>query len=199
MPDLGETPLQRDSAPPPVSGVPESFERFVDEHYQAAYRFAYSMTGNHNDACDLTQQAFYLAHTRSHQLRDPSKRKQWLFSILYREFLHVRRRATAHPEVTLEFSEPSLPPITVDYAAGLDSKSVLLALQTLDETYRMPLVLFYLNQLSYKEIASTLEVPIGTVMSRLARGKQMLRMRLEEGIQAPGKILPIHPERGSNG
>ena len=193
MPDPGEPHHS------PVAGLPEDFERFVDAHYQAAYRFAFSMSGNHHDACDLTQQAFYLAHTRSHQLRDPAKRKQWLFSILYREFLHGRRRTTAHPEVTLEFSEPSLPPINVDYAASLDSKSVLIALQTLDESYRVPVVLFYLNQLSYKEIAATLEMPIGTVMSRLARGKQMLRQRLEEGVGTSLKILPIRPERGANG
>src|SRR5471030_1003736 len=98
MPEQGEEPAGWESSPPTdahTSGVPESFERFVDEHYQAAYRFAFSMTNNHSDACDLTQQSFYLAHTRSHQLRDPAKRKQWLFSILYREFLHGRRRATA--------------------------------------------------------------------------------------------------------
>jgi RNA polymerase sigma-70 factor (ECF subfamily) len=173
--------------------VPKSFEAFVNEHYQAAYRFAFSMAGNHSDACDLTQQAFYLAHTRSHQLRDPAKRKQWFFSILYREFLHGRRRTIAHPEVNLEFSEAELPPIQVDYAANLDGKTIVAALQALEENYRMPLVLFYLNQLSYKEIAGTLELPIGTVMSRLARGKQMLRVRLGQMAPSASKIASVSP------
>jgi RNA polymerase sigma-70 factor (ECF subfamily) len=169
-----------DPATEPDSKPPEGFERFVDEYYQPAYRFAFSLTGNHNDACDITQQAFYLAYTRSHQLRDAAKRKQWLFTILHREFLSSRRRETAHPQINLEFSEPQLPPITVDHATNMDSKAVLLVLQELEVNFRIPLVLFYLDQLSYKEIAKTLDVPIGTVMSRLARGKQMLRLKLEE-------------------
>jgi RNA polymerase sigma factor (sigma-70 family) len=187
----------------PDSKAPESFERFVDQYYQAAYRFAFSLAGNHNDACDITQQAFYLAHTRSHQLRDDSKRKQWLFTILHREFLSTRRRETAHPQISLEFSEPLLPPITVDHATNMDGKAVLLVLQDLDVNFRIPLVLFYLEQLSYKEIATTLDVPIGTVMSRLARGKQMLRQRLEEKRTGdPGKIIPVrqpNAEGGANG
>ncbi len=185
-----------DFAPDSASG-PESFVLFVEAHYQAAYRFAFSLCGNHPDACDITQQAFYLAHTKGHQLRDDSKRKQWLFTILHREFLRTRRRETAHPQTSLEFSEPLLPPIHVDHAIHLDSKAVLLVLQTLDENFRMPLVLFYLDQLSYKEIAATLDLPIGTVMSRLARGKQMLRQRLEEDrVGDAGKIVPMpQPKR----
>ena len=172
--------------------MPESFEQLVEEYYQPAYRFAFSLSGNHSDACDITQQAFYLAHTRSHQLRDPAKRKQWLFTILHREFLRTRRRETAHPQSALEFCEHALPHIHVDHAATLDSKTVLLALQTLDENFRMPLALFYLDQLSYKEIAAALDIPIGTVMSRLARGKQMLRQRLEEKrVGDNGKIIPL--------
>ena len=164
----------------------------MEEYYQPAYRFAFSLSGNHSDACDITQQAFYLAHTRSHQLRDPAKRKQWLFTILHREFLRTRRREIAHPQSALEFCEHELPPIHVDHAATLDSKAVLLALQTLDENFRVPLALFYLDQFSYKEIAAALEIPIGTVMSRLARGKQMLRQRLEQRrVENNGKIIPL--------
>ncbi len=190
-PDPG--PEQVPSAAQPAADaadLPPSFESFVELHYQAAYRFALSLSGNHNDACDITQQAFYLAFTRSHQLRDPAKRKQWLFTILHREFLRGRRRENAHPEVNLEFSEPVLPHIDVDHASGLDSKALLVVLQSLDPDFRIPLVLFYLEQLSYKEIAATLEVPIGTVMSRLARGKQMLRQRFEKGGRR-GQVVPI--------
>jgi len=184
----------------PGKPVPADFERFVDEHYQMAYRFAFSLTGNHNDACDITQQAFYLAYTRDHQLRDANKRKQWLFTILHREFLSTRRRETAHPQINLEFSEPELPHIHVDHASCIDSKALLLVLQGLDENFRVPLVLFYLDQLSYKEIAAALGVPIGTVMSRLARGKQMLRHRLEERTrEGTGKIVPLSRPEAEGG
>jgi RNA polymerase sigma-70 factor, ECF subfamily len=182
------------------AGVPESFERLVEEYYQPAYRFAFSLSGNHNDACDITQQAFYLAHTKRHQLRDPAKRRQWLFTILHREFLRMRRRDTAHPHTTLEFSEHELVPINVDHATSLDSKTLMRVLETLDEHFKIPLVLFYLDQLSYKEIAATLEVPIGTVMSRLARGKQILRQRLEQKHEEDiNKIVPLRQSAAEGG
>lgn len=172
------------------SADPASFIKLVEEHYQAAFRLAFSLSGNHSDASDITQEAFYRAHTRAHQLRDEGKRKQWLFTILHREFLQTHRRESAHPKVTLEVSEHELPHISVDHAALLDSKSVLLALHALDEVFRIPLVLFYLRQLSYKEISVALDVPIGTVMSRLARGKQMLRQTLETAADSHFSPLP---------
>jgi RNA polymerase sigma-70 factor (ECF subfamily) len=194
MADSDSTPSVRDEATPP-----QSFEKFVDAHYRAAYGFAYNLCGNHNDACDITQQAFYLAQTRAHQLRDDSKRKQWLFTILHREFLRDHRRQASHPEVNLELSEPALPHITVDHATALDSKDLRAALQMLDEGHRTPVVLFYFNQLSYKEIADVLEVPIGTVMSRLARGKQILRQKLEEGAGSKSVPRTQNDREGQNG
>ena len=164
---------------------PSCFQKLVEEHYKPAYRFAYSLCGNHHDACDVTQQAFYYAQTKLHQLRDATKMKQWLFSILYREFLSIRRRDTTHPQTSLEFSESELPHISVDHAMSLDGKTILIVLQALHEHFRAPIVLFYLKQLSYKEIALTLDVPIGTVMSRLARGKEILRQQLEKARIGP--------------
>ena len=173
-----------------------SFEQFVDEHYQAAYRFALTLCCNPDEAGDLTQQAFFIAQTKGHQVRDPSKKKQWLFTVLRREFLHARRHVTTRQEQNLELSESSLPQIRVDYAAKLDAQTVLAALQALDEHHRVPLSLFYFEQLSYKEIADVIEAPIGTVMSRLARAKALLRERLESGRTAgsEGKIVSLPSE-----
>ena len=70
----------------------DSFEAFVEEHYQAAYHFALSLARHEADACDLTQQAFCIAQAKFHQVRDGSKQKSWLFTILMREFLRARRR-----------------------------------------------------------------------------------------------------------
>src|SRR5712671_2712561 len=67
------------------------FEQIVAQHYEPLYRFAFSLTRAEADACDLTQQTFYLWATKGHQLRDPSKVKSWLFTILHREFLRVRK------------------------------------------------------------------------------------------------------------
>lgn len=158
----------------------DDFERLVEEQYQPAYRFALSLCGNYDDACDLTQQAFAIAQVKLHQVREPSKQKAWLFTVLRREFLHSRRRRSQRDHHSLEFVEAELPPIIVDHAAHLDARSAMTALQGLDEHYRVPLSLFYFEQLSYREIAEALATPIGTVMSRLARGKEVLRQRLAD-------------------
>jgi RNA polymerase sigma-70 factor (ECF subfamily) len=179
--------------------MPDAFEQFVEDHYRSAYLFAYSLCGKHEDACDLTQQAFFIAQTKGAQVRDESKRKQWLFTIVRREFLHGRRSASAHPQSNLELVERELPLISVDHAATMDSKSVLAVLLGLDESFRAPLTLFYLEQLSYRDIAEVLEMPIGTVMSRLARGKSLMRERLETYRAGnAGRIVPL-PSQAEGG
>jgi RNA polymerase sigma-70 factor (ECF subfamily) len=74
----------------------------------------------------------------------------------------------------------------------MDGALVMKALQRVDDLYRAPLTLFYLEQHSYQEIADILDVPIGTVMSRLSRGKQELKKKLLEGTrEGSDKIVPL--------
>lgn len=154
------------------------FEHLVQEHYQPLYRFALSLAQREADAADLTQQTFLRWATRGFQLRDRSKAKTWLFTTLYREFLSGSRRGGRFPHVELSDAEAELPAIQERTVDELDGQSALEALNELDETYRAPLTLFYLQQHSYQEIADVLGVPIGTVMSRLSRGKAQLRQKL---------------------
>lgn len=180
MPAIIDSPPKRKSAAPrdePRGNKTGSLEQWVNEHYQAAFRFAFSLSGNYNDACDITQQAFFLAQTRGHQLRDPSKRKQWLFTIIHREFLRLRRENFA-PQEPLDHAEPESFHIHVDHAAPVDGQAVVHALQRIEEKFRAPVALFYLKEFSYKQVAELLGVPVGTVMSRLSRGKEMIRRQL---------------------
>jgi RNA polymerase sigma-70 factor (ECF subfamily) len=154
----------------------DTFTQLVDAHYAALYRFGLSLARREADACDLVQQTFYLWATKGHGLRDITKAKTWLFTTLYREFLRGRRRDQRAQSLE------DLPPGQQDPAdespgdiERLDSAQVMAALQDVDEGFRAPLALFYLEDLSYLEIAETLDVPIGTVMSRLSRGKKQLR------------------------
>jgi RNA polymerase sigma-70 factor (ECF subfamily) len=175
--------------------MPPDFARLVDEQYQSAFRFAYSLCGNEADASDLTQQAFYLAQTRLHQLRDSSKSKSWLFTILHREFLRMRRREATRRNYDVELRESAETPTSVDQAQHIDAGRLMGILQSLDEHFRVPLSLFYVEQLSYKEIAAMIDIPIGTAMSRLARGKQLLRDLLErENRSEREKIVPMDRE-----
>jgi RNA polymerase sigma-70 factor (ECF subfamily) len=157
----------------------EQFEALVSAHYEALFRFALSLTRMESDARDLTQQTFYVWATKGHQLRDPSKVKTWLFTTLHRAFLETRRRQFrfAHHPID-EFSD-QLPAVSPGPADQADCSEVLTALARVDEVYQAAVALFYLEDCSYKDIAAILEVPIGTVKSRIARGIGQLREILQ--------------------
>ena len=176
----------------------ESFSQLVDAHYVSLYRFALSLTRREADACDLVQQTFYIWATKGEALREMSKAKSWLFTTLYREFLRGRRRDSRATSIEdLPPGEQDIAAEDVDRVSRLDATIVVAALQSVDEVFRAPLTLFYLEDLSYLEIAGALEVPIGTVMSRLSRGKAQLRVALEhEESAAKSKVVPFSGATG---
>jgi RNA polymerase sigma factor (sigma-70 family) len=163
------------------------FERLVTQYYRPMYKFAFSLVRSEADACDLTQQTFYVWAKRGHQLRDESKVKSWLFTTLHREFLRTRRRQTRFPHEQFDEAAPELPTTAPTTVNQLDSAAAVDALGRLDELHRAPLALFYLEECSYKEIAEILEVPIGTVQSRIARGKAQLQ-QIVAGLSAPAEF-----------
>jgi RNA polymerase sigma-70 factor (ECF subfamily) len=163
------------------------FEQVVEMYYQPVYRFALSLTRNETEACDLTQQAFYVWARKGHQLRDPARVKSWLLTTLHRDFLHTRERENRFPHYEVETVADDLPRIAPRLMEHVDGRTVIEALQQVDLVYRAPLTLFYLDSFSYQEIALLLEIPAGTVMSRLSRGKAQLRKLLS--IEPP----PIGP------
>lgn len=167
----------------------------MDRHYAALFRFGLSLAGSTDAASDLVQQTFFLWAEKGHQLRDPSKAKSWLFTTLYREYLSTYRRMTAHPQVELDDSTGELPAIEPAAFSNIDGSSVIAGLQKLDDVFRVPLTLFYLQDLSYKEIADVIGAPIGTIMSRLSRGKEQLRALLTVGDAASGSVLPFEPRK----
>ena len=154
------------------------FKRLVDEQYSPLFRFALTLAKSETDASDLTQQTFFIWASKSDQLRDASKAKSWLFTTLYREFLNRRRHEVRFPQVELdEVGEEDIS--VLPNLNAIDSATVLQALNELEEPFRAVITLFYLEQFSYRDIADVLAIPVGTVMSRLSRGKAQLRQRLE--------------------
>src|SRR6266545_5230961 len=153
------------------------FQQLVDRQYAPLFRFALSLAKSEADAADLTQQTFFLWASKGDQLRDRSKAKSWLFTTLYREFLGRRRHEVRFPKIELNDVREEEMSILPNVNA-FDSATVLQALREVEELFRAPLTLFYLEQFSYQKIADMLEVPIGTGMSRLSRGKVLLRQRL---------------------
>lgn len=154
------------------------FEEIVNLHYHRLYQFALSLTHDESDAADLTQQTFLVWASKNHQLEDRSKAKTWLFTILHRDFLSTRRRLERFKFVDVVQVEEELPPSKEESASSIDAARVLEALAQVDEAFRAPLALFYLEDISYKEISEILGVPMGTVKSRLSRGIDQLQQLL---------------------
>lgn len=168
------------------------FEELVDAHYQPLYRFAYSLAKNPDSASDLVQQTFCIWAQKGHQLKDRAKAKSWLFTTLFREHLAQSRRQSRYTDSDIEEIEYQLPAHDEDSGRALDAQSAVKMLGELDEIFRAPLILFYLQQHSYKEIAKILDVPIGTIMSRIARGKKQLRKKMQkEPSSAPQKVISM--------
>jgi RNA polymerase sigma factor (sigma-70 family) len=101
------------------------------------------------------------------------------------------RIPTVHPEVEFQPEEHNIPAMEPDVLRSSDARTALAALEKVQESYRSAVELFYLADLSYKEIAATLGVPIDTIMSRLSRGKEQLKRALAATLgSASGKIIP---------
>jgi RNA polymerase sigma-70 factor, ECF subfamily len=176
---------------------PSVFQRLIDTWYDPLYRFALSLARNGDDALDLTQQTFARWAEKGATLRDEAKAKSWLFTVLYREFLDTRRlrrrEVLGEAEAALDRDHP----VKTNSAENkIDSGAAMAALWQLEEIFRAPITLFYIENHSYKEIAEILDVPIGTVMSRIARGKEQLRQQLQNAPATSSKIVPMPRTKG---
>src|SRR4030095_3572008 len=155
----------------------DHFEAIVNEHYEALYRFALSLTRSESDALDFTQQSFNVWATKGHQLGDLSKAKTWLYTTLHRAFLQGRRRQTRFPHQDLDEVIEQLSTVSSMLSDQVDSLQVLPALAKVDEVYQAAVALFYLEDCSYNDIAAILDVPLATERSRAPRGVARLRER----------------------
>jgi RNA polymerase sigma factor (sigma-70 family) len=153
----------------------------VERHYESLYRYAYRLSGASADAEDLTQEAFCKAQAQLSQLRDQDRAKPWLFAILRNAYLHRVRSDRALRQISLDAvgELPEDPPAEVP---EIGSEQLQRALNELPEGFRTPVILFYFEDMSYRDIAEQMELPIGTVMSRLARAKAHLRDRLVPSV-----------------
>lgn len=152
----------------------------IEQHAPLLYRYAYRLTGDADDAEDLVQQAYLLAHQRRHQLREAAAARGWLISIVRNVFLKSLRHR--HRGRSLDdIDEPQVLDTTVHEPVPVEKLQQ--ALLEMAEEFRSPLVLYYFEDFSYQEIAAQMGVPIGTVMSRLSRGKAYLRKRLAEDLE----------------
>jgi RNA polymerase sigma-70 factor (ECF subfamily) len=161
-------------------GLPGSRRRvqqLVEDYYASLYRYAFRLAGSPADAEDLTQETFCQAQMKLHQLRDPDRTRAWLFSILRNSYLHRARAQKQAILVPLEWAGDLAEPLPGPLPE-IEPQRLQQALNELPEGFRTPLILYYFEEFSYRDIAEQMDLPMGTVMSRLARAKAHLRARL---------------------
>jgi len=151
------------------------FQQLVDVHYGPLYRFAMSLIRNESQAGDLVQDTFLTWASKGHQLRDRTKVKAWLFTTLHRRFLESQRRMVRFPHVEISEVADDLPHVDPELVDHLDAQSIVRLLSEVDAQFQAAVSLFYLEDYSYNEIAEILDVPLGTVKSRIARGLAQLK------------------------
>ena len=150
-------------------------------HLDALYGFAMSLTRNQTEAEDLVQEAYLQAWKSFHRFEPGTNCRAWLFKILFHVIQHHRRKWFKMPmvsdqderiEETLSYEPPVSP--------HLSDEDVIAAVEKIPPHYREVVLLADVEELAYKEVAAALDIPLGTVMSRLNRGRKLLRQELAE-------------------
>src|SRR5438874_9153028 len=185
-------------APTPAADADKraSFEREALVHLDSLYRVALRLTGNAAEADDLVQETMLKAYRARHQYERGTNGKGWLPTILRHAFINEYRRRTRHPgTVDLDAIEPFsvFEELQDDDPQGtffdrIVDDEVLRAIDELPEQFRETVVLSDVEGLSYEEIARVLEVPVGTVKSRLFRARRMLQGKLYDYAVGMGYI-----------
>lgn len=160
------------------SGSQGNVHELVEQHYLSLYRYAFRLTGSASDAEDLTQEAFCKAQLKQDQLRDPTRAKAWLFSILRNGYLHRLRAHKQQRLVSLD-DVGDVPENLPEPLPAIEPERLQEALNELPEVFRTPVIMYYFEEFSYRDIAEQMDLPLGTVMSRLSRAKAYLRARLQ--------------------
>lgn len=169
----------------------QAFDELVERYHKQAYNIAYRMTGNHADAEDLTQEAFIRAFRFFGQYKRELPFDSWLYKIMSNAFVDTLRRrpkaqirsldapvATEDGEAFLDIADPSDGPEDLVLSREMDSR-IQSALGSMPEDFRLAVIYADIEGLSYEEIADAMGCSIGTVRSRLHRGRKLLRDRLK--------------------
>jgi RNA polymerase sigma-70 factor (ECF subfamily) len=175
------------------------FRTLAFPHMKLLYNVALRYCKNVFDAEDIVQETYLMAFHKFHQLREKSKCKPWLLTILRNNFLknyHRQKNRQKLPEADyIEFLESTIAEESAEELLSRASQkdTVQKALDQLPLKYKEVLILYYMDEMLYKEIADTLEIPIGTVMSRLTRAREGLKtILLKQMKQQNNNILNIN-------
>lgn len=168
------------------AGDLDAFDHLVRAHQDRIYNVAYRLTGNHEDASDAAQDAFVRAFQALPRFRRDAAFSTWLYRIATNAALDLVRRRPAVPPVELPVDQPGPSDPEAEAHRREVHRRVHAAVGHLPAEYRAVVVLRDLQGLAYEEIARVLQIPIGTVRSRLSRGRETLRALLTDLVVTEG-------------
>jgi RNA polymerase sigma-70 factor (ECF subfamily) len=199
-----ESPSTNDHAPqyPGFQLKHREFEQEAVPHMDILYNYALRMTSNSDDASDLVQETFLKAYRFWDKYEKGTNIRAWLFRIMKNSYINRYRKETKEPE-TVDYNEIQNFYNTIRYESsdpndlqekifgGLLEDDVARAIEMLPEDFRTVVILCDIEGLSYEEIAEFVDCPIGTVRSRLHRGRKMLRVQLLNYARKHGYVSGI--------
>jgi len=183
----------------PMKGLHKEFEKEVIPHTDILYNYALRMTGNADDAHDLLQETFLKAYRFWDKYEKGTNVRAWLFRIMKNTYINVYRKAIKEPD-TVDYNDIQnfYNIIREDSADANDLQEKLFghlldddvtkALESLPEEFRTVVILCDIEELTYEEIAEFVECPVGTVRSRLHRGRKLLYSKLFEYAKKRGFV-----------
>ena len=179
------------------------FKKLTYPHMKLLYNVALKYCGNGFDAEDIVQETYLMAFNKFHQLREKTKCKPWLLTILRNNFLKSYNKKKTRQKLQetdyINYLEASLlvnNPETILMKA-YSRQAILKAMDQLTEKYKEVLLLYYMDEMLYKDIADILDIPIGTVMSRLTRARGSLKViLLKQKNSTKDNILNINFKTG---
>ena len=174
----------------------DGFEAVALPHLNELYRTAVHLVRDRSEAYDLVQETYLQAWKAFHRFEPGTNCRAWLFKILINEVRHYRRRwfnTKTVPEAEPSFEETLVaePPVP----EHIQDEEILAALDEIPREFREVVLLSDVQEFSYKEIAEMLGIPVGTVMSRLSRGRKQLRTKLANYVSSIGMVRK--PQEGA--
>ena len=171
------------------------FVRAVVAQLPALRRYAVALAGNAAQADDLVQDSIERALRQASQLRELKSLPGWLRRILYNRYIDGIRRDRFRGKVQDIFDHTDDPALSVPAIDGAEARDFLRAINALSAEHRQILLLVGIEDLSYQEISDELGIPLGTVMSRLARARERLRVMIQNGPGADVRPSAAKEER----
>ncbi len=163
------------------------YEQWVREHSGDLYRFAFRLCGDADTADDLVQETFYHAWRGMGKLRQKEKARAWLFQILRYRYAHWARERSRRPVIagSAEPLEEHAQTAATPFEVLANRESLQMALDALEDRFKLPLLMVFLEGLTCQAAAEYLDIPLGTVLSRIHRARRRLRRALGEQADSP--------------